>query len=221
MTGSSVRQGRWSPVATASTAAFVGLVLVTGCTSGHASQGGRPSQAVTYRLESVHPGGELNVDRLEMLRAGGGKVRLGFFLGAGAAETMVSDGSRAVELHQDDNSYTAVKLAAIPPFVLHEGDGTLARWCRKARSGGTADVLGRTAKRYTCEDPGFEPLFQAKELWIDQATGLVLRWTVGDLRASASKIDLAAAASAATFSVKPPTGAKERAQPTGEGGPAG
>jgi hypothetical protein len=105
-------------------------------------------------------------------------------------------------------------VSDVPRFVVHEGDGTLAAWCADAKAAGSADVRTRATRHYSCRAPESEPmLLKGKELWVDQQTGLILKWIVSDLTATVSEIDLNATIPAESFALKPPRGAQDQAHP--------
>jgi hypothetical protein len=194
-------------------AAALGGALIAGC--GVKSEDASAPQSihgyrVSYQLQSAGAG-EVNFDKIEVLSDGDAKVRLTF--GEGAEEFTVTDGARAVSVSGDGTSNEEVKVSDVPRFVVHEGDGTLAAWCVDAKVAGNAYVLLRATRHYSCRDPGSESLFKGKELWVDQQTGLILKWIASDLTVTASEIDVDASLPADSFSVQPPQGANDRAHP--------
>jgi dipeptidyl aminopeptidase/acylaminoacyl peptidase len=216
--------------------AGVGALIVTGCgpstpdsTADNPAGGPAGSPAggfrVTYKLTSTT--GEQNFDKLDVLTDGRAKVRttIGIFGTKGEAGRVVSDGSRAVVLSPADNgrygagsSYADMKVSEVQHYVLHDGDASLAAWCADAKPAGTAQVLGRSARHYTCKDPGIEQLERAKELWVDQQTGLILKWKVGSgghdfTTATAIGIDVHARLPADAFSLRPAPGATPEKSP--------
>jgi hypothetical protein len=174
---------------------------------------------VTYRLASPD-GGELNFDKLEVLTDGRARVRemIGEFGVKGNFSRVVTDGSRAVGFNAADkggygvgSTYQTLKVSEVQHYVLPEGDAALTAWCVDAKVAAAAEVLGRPARHYVCRDPGWEELTQAKELWVDRQTGLILKWVPGGDSnhdtATAIRIDLNAPLAADAFSLRPQPGA--------------
>jgi hypothetical protein len=182
---------------------------------------------VTYKLASSSGSGEVNFDKLDVLTDGRVKVRetIGIFGTKGEVGRLVSDGSRAVAFTAADNgrfgagsSYADIKVSEVQHYVLRDGDSSLAAWCAHAKPAGTAQVLGRSAHHYTCKDPGIELLERARELWVDQQTGLILKWKVGTggddfTTATAIAIEAHARLPADAFSLQPAPGATPEKSP--------
>ena len=231
---------RWSLVMQA-IAGGLGAVYLSGCgsTSGTSAVGPRadpsPSRGVvgflvTYRLASTG-GGEQNFDKLEVLTDGRAKVRetIGVFGAKAEVARLVTDGLRAVAFTADGNGgygagskYQQLKVSEFPRFVLRDGGRALDAWCADAKVVGTAEVLGRSTQHYGCRDPGIEKLEQAKDLWVDQQTGLILKWTKGSggnnvMSATATRVDLHANLPTDAFSTQRPARAQDAASvfPTG------
>ena len=208
--------------------AGLGVLIVTSCgstTTDSTADNPAGGFRVTYKLTST--AGEQNFDKLDVMTDGRAKVRttIGIFGTKAEVGRVVSDGSRAVRFSPADNgrygagsSYADMKLSEVHPYVLRDGDGSLAAWCADAKPAGTAQVLGRSARHYTCKDPGIEQLERAKELWVDQQTGLILKWKVGSgghdfTTATAIGIDAHARLPADAFSLQPAPGATPEKSP--------
>ena len=191
--------------------------------SASGGQPGPPSESssghgyrVTYRLRSTF---EQNFDRVEVLTDGAKKVRINV-----GGDVLVSNGVRAVDFTPNDDggfgagsTHAAVAVKDVDLFVVHKGDGTLQTWCAEAHLVGAAKVLGRSSHHFTCRDPGDQLLFRAKELWVDQKTGLILKWTQGSDSATATQVDVDAPLAPDAFSLLPPTGSPDASQDAGDG----
>ena len=190
------------------------------------SGGASSSTPNWWKLTDSTGSEDLNFDKLDVLTDGRAKVRMtiGIFGGTKDEESLVvSDGSHAVLFLPADNggygagsSYMDSKVSDVGHYVLREGDGFLAAWCADAKPAGTAQVLGRSARQYTCTDPGDEELEQAKELWVDQQTGLILKWNGGGddfTTGTAIGIDVHARLPADAFSLQPAPGATPEPSP--------
>ena len=208
--------------------AGLGVLIVSSCgstTTDSTADNPAGGFRVTYKLTST--AGEQNFDKLDVMTDGRAKVRttIGIFGTKAEVGRVVSDGSRAVRFSPADNggygagsSYADMKVSEVQHYVLREGDASLAAWCADAKPAGTAQVLGRSARHYTCKDPGIEQLERAKELWVDQQTGLILKWKVGSgghdfTTATAIGIDVHARLPADAFSLRPAPGATPEKSP--------
>ena len=205
--------------------AGLGALVITSCGSTTTSSTGDDPAAglhVTYELTSTG-GGELNYDMWDVLTDGGAKVRetIGDLSTKEEAGRRVSDGTHAVEFGAADNggfgagsSYADGKVSDVQHYVLRDGDASLAAWCADAKPAGTAQVLGRSARHYTCRDPGIQQPERAKELWLDQQTGLILKWEDGsETTATAIVIDVHVKLPADAFSLQPAPGATPEKSP--------
>jgi hypothetical protein len=197
--------------------ALLGAALATACGSSKAHPGAVPGAQgyrVTYALQQTG-GGDQNFDKLQVITDGRAKVKMTD--GNGEQGYTITDGTRAFQVNRDagDKYWEQTQVSAVPRFVVHDSDGTLAAWCANAQAAGTADVLKRTTRHYTCPEwnPNSDETVQVQELWVDQQTGLILRWTDGDSQATASAIDLHAAIPPDTLVLEPPSGAPEQAHP--------
>jgi hypothetical protein len=222
------RLGRRPSLASIAVVVVVGALIVASCGSSTTdSTADSPAGGfrVTYKLTST--AGEQNFDKLDVLTDGRAKVRttIGAFGTKGDAARFISDGSHAVAFIPDEknggygagSSYSDEKVSEVQHYVLRESDGSLAAWCVDAKPAGTAPVLGRSARHYTCKDPGIELLERAKELWVDQQTGLILKWKLGSgsdsSTATAIQIDVHARLPADAFSLQPAPGATPEPSP--------
>lgn len=204
---------RKGPVVLAAAAALA-VSLAAACssakspapTSAAASGSVRTGYSATYSVIDTS-GGDLGLsfDTVRVLTDGGPKVR--FTAGKPGGPYAVTDGVRAMVPNEKGDGFRVAKPSDIGRFVVHDSDGTLSAWCANAKEATPTSVLNRAARHYVCTpvnldaDPAF---FLADEMSIDKESGLILQWTQGLLRVTATAVDLRATLSPNTFAM--PTG---------------
>jgi len=95
-------------------------------------------------------------------------------------------------------------------WVLPVGGEALDSACPDGRTFGTKTIAGRTAVGYRCTSKKRRTLFFSKELWIDQASGLVLQL---DKELQADEVTENPLIDTGTFSTEPPKQEKVRMVP--------
>jgi len=181
--------------------------------SASASASTTAGYSVTYSV-SDSSGGDLglSVPRIQVLTDGGAKVRITPSDASGYYE--VTDGVSAMIWRPTE--VQAVKVSDLGRFVLHDSDHTLSAWCANAKQSATANVLNRSAHHYTCTPVNLvsNPMYFADEIWLDKESGLILQWRQGDVRFTATQIDLHATLPGDAFAMPTAPASSTATEPT-------
>jgi hypothetical protein len=147
-----------------------------------------------------------------VLTDGGAKVRITPSDASGYYE--VTDGVSAMIWRPTE--VQAVKVSDLGRFVLHDSDHTLSAWCANAKQSATANVLNRSAHHYTCTPVNLvsNPMYFADEIWLDKESGLILQWRQGDVRFTATQIDLHATLPGDAFAMPTAPASSTATEPT-------
>ena len=217
-------------------------MLTAGCGSADnataAKPGPKPSSDTAPQAIQIHyttlptPGMETEEYRVEtdvIARGDQSRTRMSWYVDNGPPDedfVMVLDGNRAlVHSVPPRNQYQVMEAADEHPDdlllesrPLKPGSYAFRQMCPDASlKASSRTILGREAVGYTCvwDDPD-QSMRQAPELWLDEATGMMLEYG----RTKARKVTLDPEIDETTFSTKPPAGAKvEVVKATGKGPP--
>lgn len=186
--------------------------LLAGCGTDSAPEDtATASSGEALRADFDLNGGELGRVRMEVTTTGPDQIRVRWTTPDDYPPSEINwvyDGKQVLEFGNDPPGYTLYLNPEKSEFselaralVLPPDSELLARACPEAERLGTRTISGRTALGYACPAEDVDTLAGAREIWVDEITGLIL---------DTPRLKLVRASDAAvvrtTFSTEPPAG---------------
>jgi len=212
----------------------VGVLVVVACGSDDkAAVGNTPSEppSVAGRAISAHytlPEGEIGLPRVRVTTAGPDRIRFEWDILEDDPPThwlVIYDGDRLFahltdfedpyQLYESPEKVGGLFYDYVRSWVLPPGSAILAEACPDTQRIGVRSILGRQAVGYRCGRPSRDTeMVTAREMWVDQATGLVLQ--AGQI--VADEVDDHPTIDGSTFSTTPPKGVEVKHFPATDAG---
>ena len=163
--------------------------LLAGCGSDPAPEATATATAQTSTGEALRADydqswGELGRVHLEVTTTGPEQVRVRWTTPEDdpvSEIVWVYDGERLLEYGNDPEGYTLYTkpqrsegFGLVRSLVLPPGSDLLARACPGTKRIGTKTISGRTTVGYRCRGKDIETFGEAREIWVDEMTGLTL-----------------------------------------------
>jgi outer membrane lipoprotein-sorting protein len=206
-------------------AALMGLLVLAGCGSGPpevnrkpaptpVQQSALPGQPIEawYTIRSHSDEGSFRAD-FHLIAAGAKRIRVTSRSTAMEPESFVYDGDKVLlydasyaipyMLYEAPEEHRDV-FGMVQGWLLDPGSDTFAKSCPQPQPiTTTRTIADRTAVGYTCHRAtGQGGMFTGAEIWLDQATGLLLKQGLLE----ADKVNATPRVDASTFSTEPPPG---------------
>jgi outer membrane lipoprotein-sorting protein len=186
--------------------------------TGDSSRAEPPTSGQAISAHYTLPEGEIGLPRVRVTTAGPDLIRFEWDILEDNPPThwlVIYDGDRLFahltdfkdpyQLYDSPDDFGGLFYDYVRSWVLLPGSERLAEACPRAEPIGTRSILGRTAVGYRCGRSRAE-MVTAREMWVDQTTGLVLQ--AG--RVVADQVDTDPQIDASTFSTTPPEGVEVR-----------